>query len=233
MLDSRSFLAKANQARENGNFLESLKFTDEAIVLAQSEENLLNLSEGMSTRVLAFRLLAGRTGDKVFLVNAKHDAECAVEIAKRSGDKTALAVPIHNLAKVQVDLGEIAEGAKNFGLALEALITNPPAPHDRPGVRADFKCHYVIYSYMAGDESFADKIDEAIKELEASGEDKISDYNYKVWLSGAHMHAAEAFNAKNKGKAKTHLEMAKKIIVSDERLAIRKGQLDELSKKLG
>lgn len=232
MPKARDVLGKANQVRENGDYLESLKLADEAIVTAQTESDFGVLSEGLAVRYLAYKLLFQDTNDENYLTLAKHTMYASVEIAEKSGDKTALAVPYFNLAKVLDEVNQVKESLVYFKKALEALKANPPESHNRPGVVADFAGYLATEQYKSGDKSALSLIDAAIETLKNSGEDKISDYNYKVWLSGIHMRAAELLKDDSPDLSKKHLNMAKEIIDSDSKLSIRLKQWEKLADKL-
>lgn len=233
MTKARQLLGRANEIREKGEYLDSLKLADEAIVTAQADGDLSAFSEGLSVRYLAYKLLYQDTSDENYLVLAKHTMFASVEVAEKSGDKTALAIPYFNLAKVLDESGLVSESLEYFKKALSSLKTNPPESHNRPGVMADFAGYLATEQYKSGDKSAVKLIDEAVENLKNSGEDKVSDYNLNVWLSGLHMRAAEVLKADDPDKAKAHMMVAKEIIESDDRLTIRLKQWHRLSERLG
>jgi len=227
----RKLMGQANQAREEGKFLEALKLTDQATVECQKQKDKVALAEIQDIRVLIFRLLFDRDQDKNWLILAKHAAESAVEIAETSGDPQALAVPYINLAKICEEFAQYDEAVKYFQLALTEIVDHPSKSHDRKGVVADFKIHLAVAQYLAGDKSSLSRIEAAIGELQNSGEDKISDYNYHVWLSGAHMRIAEILKEDDLEEAKQNLQKAKEIIDSDPRLTLRLAQWQKLAQQ--
>ena len=91
--------AKAEEAREDGKFLDALKFTDEATLAYQIDKDYLGLAEVQSSRQSTFKHLFRETGDKNYLILEKHAAESAVDIAESSGIKESVAIPYHNLGK--------------------------------------------------------------------------------------------------------------------------------------
>jgi N-acetylglucosamine kinase-like BadF-type ATPase len=136
------------------------------------------------------------------------------------------------LAKVLDEVGEVSQSLEYFKKALISIKNNPPQSHNRPGVVADFAGYVATEQYKFGDKSAIKLINQAIKDLKNSGEDKISDYNYKVWLSGIHMRTAELLKDEDLKLSKEHLALAKEIIESDERLTIRMKQWERLSARL-
>lgn len=232
MTKARELLGKASEARESGKYLESLKLADEAMVVAQTEADPATLSEALANRYLAYKLLFQDTNDQKYLILAKHTMFASVEIAENSGDKSSLAIPYFNLAKVLDEIGEVKQSLGYFKKALEALKSNPPESHNRPGVVADFAGYLATEAYKSGDKTALTLIDKAINDLKNSGEEKISDYNLHVWLSGIHMRVAELLKTDDPELSKKHLAQAKEIIDSDPRLEIRLKQWQRLAEKL-
>jgi tetratricopeptide (TPR) repeat protein len=154
----------------------------------------------------------------------------SVEVAEKSGNKESLALPLFNLAKVQDELGEHKEAISNYRLAISNLEKNPPKVHrveERSAIMADFKMHLTTAEFNAGDSTAIKRAEEALKELEKGTE--ISEYNKKVWVSGAHMNLTLMYKDLDQPKAMLHLNEAKKIINSDERLVLRKKQWNKLA----
>lgn len=216
---ARQYLNRSGQARENGNFVEALKLTDEAIIAYQKEGDLLGAAEIQSSRSLIFRHLYEETQDENYLIVAKHASLAGVEIAQKSANKTALAIPLFNLAKIQEQLNEPA-ACNTYQEALDNLTNNPPEEHNRAGVVADFKIH--LYACLGN----VGEVEKSIEELEASDETK---YNKDVWLSGAHMKIAKILQTNDPEKAKEHLQKAKEIIDANPDLALRLKQWEKLA----
>lgn len=223
---ARQLHQKAAETREQENFLDALKYIDEASYFYGEENDQLGLAEAQADRSITLRLISLQKSDKNFLILAKHAAMAGLEIAQVSGNKSALAIPYLNVAKVQEDLGEINEAVENYKKAVENITQNPPASNNRPGVVADFKIHLSACEYSQGDQSALNRALTAISELEASDEDS---YNKNVWLSGGYMHLAKAAKSEDINKAKEYLQKVKEIIDSDPRLKIRLSQWEKLA----
>jgi len=224
----RQIHGEAANARERGESIESLKLTDEAIKAYQEEGDLLGLAEVLVDRSITFRHLYDASGDKNYLVIAKHEAQAGVEIARKSNQKEALPIPLARLANVQTDLGEFDEATKNYQEAVEAMSSNPPSQHNRPAVVVDMKAHLATTEYKSGDKSALERAEKALSELEQTDE---ADYNKHVWVSGAHMRIAEMLINDDPQKAKEHLQKAKEIIDADPSLTIRAQQWEKLAQK--
>lgn len=227
--NGRKIHGQAAKAREAGNHLESFQLGDEAMLAYQKDGNVLGFAEVIADRSIVLRHLADETGDQNFLLLAKSELEAAVTIVKKSGDQTALAIPIFNLAKIQEELGEIEQAAQTYQEAVESMENNPPELHNRPAVLADMKAHLSTCQYKNGDTSALERAEQALSEIETSEEVK---YNKDVWTSGAHMRMADILRNDNPEKAKEHLQKAKEIIDANPDLKLRAKQWEKLSQSM-
>jgi hypothetical protein len=226
----REIQGRAEQARERGETLESLKLIEEATLAYQEDKDYVGMAEVQGSRTLAFSHLYQKTEDINYLILARYAAESAVAIAKESRDESAVSRPLFDLAKVQEELEEYAEAALTYEDAIVNREKFPGEFHNRPAVSADMNAHLHFCQYMAGDKSAYEKMCEDIKALEEDKEEV--KYTRDVWLSGAHMRAAQALWSDDKQKAEEHLKKAKEIIDANSELKIRAEQWEKLSKKL-
>ncbi len=226
--EGRRLHALAEQARESGDSVKALNLTDQAMLAYQKDGDNLGFAEVLSSRFLSLRHLFDSTEDKNFLILAKHQAEASVEIAEKAGDKTALAIPLFNLAKAQETLEQIPQACEAYKKAADNMTQNPPQNHNRAGILADFKIHLATCEYRNGDKEAMDRALQALSELKDSDETK---YNKDVWLSGAHMRIADALREDDADKALKHLQKAKEIIDSNPDLKLRLNQWEKLNKK--
>lgn len=228
--EGRRLHALAEDARESGRFLEALEYTDQASLAYQKDNDLLGLSEALSSRQGAFKHLYRQTGDKVFLILEKHAAVAAVEIAEMSGINEALGIPYHNLGKYYFEVIEYKKATEYFKKAVENLVAYPSKRHSRPSVIADIKGHQYAAEHYAGDKTALNRALEALRDLKNAKEN--SSYNKNVWLTGAHIRIAEMALKNNPQLARQHARKAEKIINEDERLLLRKNQLKKLKEFL-
>ncbi len=227
--EGRRIHALAEEARESGDFARALEYTDQATIIYQCDNDLLGLSEVQSSRQSTFKHLYRQTGDAVYLTLEKYAALSAVEIAEQSGIKEALGIPYHNVGKYYFEAEEFKEAVGWFKKAVENLTTYPSARHARPSVIEDIKGHQYAAEYHAGDKTALDRALGALDDLQKA--DEASTYNKNVWLSGAHLRIAEMLIADNPSLAREHLKNAEDIILRDERLVLRKEQLEKLKAK--
>lgn len=214
-----------NAREKKQDFLKALKLTDHALIAYSEANDSAGISGIMGTRQNIFGHLHQKTRNKNYLILAKHAAMAAVEIAE--ANHTSLALPYRDLAKAYEELKDYEEAAKYL---LKALEQELPEEHNRPAVKADLKAHLAYNQYKFKNKAGLDLMNEAIAELENAEEDK---YNKDVWLSGAHMRAAEMLREDNIDLAREHLLKAKEIIDTNEELVLRKKEWRELSEIIG
>lgn len=229
MSKGAGFLLDSNMQREREEYLESLISSDKAIIAFQEEGNLGKVAETYSARSITFIHLHLKTKDRLYLVLAKSAASTAVDIARLSKNQSDLVIPLLGLGRVHSKLEEYSEASKYYQEALDHVLTNPPASHDRPSVVADIKIHLAASQYKTGDRSAIERLKEALSDLEKADEDS---YTKNVWVSGGYMRLAELLVKDNPEESKKYLAKAKEIIDSDKRLTIRLKQWTELSQKL-
>lgn len=228
--EGRRLHGLAAQAREDGNHLKSLQLADEAMLAYQKDGDKLGLSEVIADRSIVLRHLADERGDDNFRRLAKAEMVSSVEIARQSGQKDALALPLFNLAKTQEELGELQEAVSTYKEAVENMKSDPPKNHNRPAILSDMLIHLSTCEYRAGDKTALERATQSLTDLEASDEGK---YNKDVWVSGTHMRIARCLKADDPEKAKEHLQKAKEIIDANPELKLRATQLSRISKEFG
>ncbi len=222
----RKIHAQAEVAREKGEFVEALKFTDEAMVVYQEEGDRLGFSEVQASRFLTLRHLYEKTDWRGYLILAKQNAEASVELAEASGDLKTLALPYFNLAKAREELEQYHEAIESYKKAIENMEKNPAEQHNRAGVIADMKEHLAVCEYKTGDKEAIGRAEEAIAELAGINEEK---YNKDVWMSGGYIRIAEVLKKDDPKKAREHLEKAREIIDANPELVLRKKQWEKLA----
>lgn len=230
MYHAREIHAKAEIARENGEFLQALNYISEATLLYQKEGDVLGLAEVQSSKFITFKLLFQETGDSNFLILAKHSALSSVEIAQQSNNASALAIPWANLGEAYAQLKDWEKARDAYMEAIKSFTKKPPPFNNRPAVLTNIKSHLYQAEFRCGNKSALKHSLEMIKELENNAlEDS---FTRDAWLSGAHMRHAEMIVKSDLSQAKRHMSLAKKIIDGNKRLIIRKRQWNKLMKDI-
>lgn len=228
MQQSQILLKNAEDAREKEDFLGALKYTDEALLLLGEERNALDFSEILASRFLALRHLFEKTGDQNYMTLAKYTVLASVEIARESGRKEALAIPLFNLGKAYETLEEYEKAVNAYKEAIDNIKTNPPEGHKGQAELQEMIIHLSFAEYKIGDKSALERLEIAIETLSKEEEDK---YKKDVWLSGGFMDLAELLKDENSTKAKEALDKAREIIDANPDLTLRKKQLEKLASK--
>lgn len=223
----RQIHALAEHAREDGKFLEALKYTDEATTLYLEDNDILGLAEVQGSRFLTLRHLFEATGKNEYLVLAKFAAQAAAQISEDSGIKESIALPFFNLAKAHETLNELDDAILCYEKAISAQESNADVHHARPAVLNDMKVHLYVCQVKNGKEEALADAESALKELSDDTEE--GSYTKNVWVSGGHMKIAEALRNINPEKAKFHLLEAKNIIDKNPELVLRLRQWEKLS----
>lgn len=223
----RALHAQADKAREEEQFTQSLALNDDALFTYDADNDALGFSEGIASRSITLRVYANLHESKRILTLAKYEMMAAVELARRSEIAEALPLPLYHLAQVQEDLGEFDDSVKNYKEAVEGMLNNPPATHNRPSVIANMNVHLATCEYKAGDKTALERAKKALKELEDTEEpDK---YSKDVWVSGGYMRIADVMRSDSPDEARSSLARAKEIIDSNPDLTLRKKQWEKLS----
>jgi tetratricopeptide (TPR) repeat protein len=215
---------QAEEAREYQDYQVALELAVDSELSYDEAGDLIGFSEVQAGKALTYRQLFKVSKSGHFLVLAKHMAMAAVEVARSSGIKEALAIPVFNLAKVFEEVGELEQAIKLYEEALSHIENNPPKHQDREAVKLDFKLHLLIARIKNGETDLEDQAVELIHKIEA--DEKESDYNKKVWASGGYLQLAEIL------REFKYLDEARKIIESDDRLELRNIEWQELSNEL-
>lgn len=214
----------SEESRELQDYQISLELAVDSEFSYDEAGDEIGFSEVQAGKALTYRQLFKASKNGHFLVLAKHSALAAVEIAKNSLLKEAMAIPVFNLAKVYEEIGELEQAKTLYEEALDHIANHPPAHHNRPAVKLDFMLHYVICKIQLGEITLADEAVKIIKQIQNQADEP--DYTRKVWASGGYLRLAEIL------KDASYLEDARKIIESDERLELRNIEWQELVDEL-
>jgi tetratricopeptide (TPR) repeat protein len=214
---------KAEQAREQDNHIEALKLLEEAIIGYQKEGNYSGFTRALQSRFLTYKHLFYLTSDQVFALMGQKDAETSLAIAEK-----------HNLSSLigscHFRLGEAAMLFKDYGKATQHYQLALANYQGTNTERADYRYHLGEAFYRSGKKVEGKQtILQGLKEIQENvGE--VDSFLAHVWESGCHMRLAELLKEDAPKEAKKHLVEARKIAQSDDKLVIRRRQIEEISK---
>lgn len=219
-MDEKALLLDATEKRESGDFAGSLELLTDALVAFQSKNDAEGIIEALVSQSLTLRHIGEADNNANVLIYAKHTAMAAVEIATKN--KLNPSIPLYNMAKDQESLGETGDAINSIRKAL--------GTHGDLSFMAEMKTRLASLECKRGDDAAMGRFDDALQELKDNPNS--DDYTQKVWVSGAYLHMAESLAGRDNAKAKELLVEAGKIINADDRLKLRKRQLEKVQEQV-
>ena len=216
---------QAERFREQDRHLEALKLYEEVVVAYRQEKNYSDLVEALGGRCLTYKHLFLLTDDVSMAIVANHSAIASLEIAQR--------FKLNNkIYRCHFRLGEMAMLFKDYQVAIDhyqQALSLYPRPEAE---RGDFQYHLGEAQYQAGLKQEGKKnLIDGVKEIEKH-QTTTDSFVFNVWRSGGYMRLAQALWTDSPVEASRYLDQAQSIIQSDDRLIIRKRQLEELKRIL-
>lgn len=125
--------------------------------------------------------------------------------------------------------GEILLLQQKFPIAVQAFQTAVESLAEDAWHRGDFQYHLGLAQYLAGQKQQGlANVYQGIEEIQRRQGD-IPEYIYKVWLSGGYLRLAQLLKLEKRPKeAQQYWNLARDIIVTDERLVLRMGHLGKV-----
>ncbi len=228
MNNPRDLLEKALRLQESNKPIEALNIENQALLEFAQASDTAGFAEVTVLRSKTLKHLYQQSDNKNYLILARAEAQGSVEIAENSSDKYASAIPYFVLAQLHEALEEYPPAKIAYQKSLEYLPHAPQPKHNRKSVKADIEGHLAFCEFKSGEKDGLQKALSALIALEAS--DDADSYEYNVWLTGAHMRIASIYHQlNNPQQAQTHVDKTREIIKSDERLILRKSQLEKMT----
>lgn len=213
----------AEESREKDKHLEALKFIEEAIFNYQKEKDYSSLTKAIQSRFLTYRHLFFLTKDQSYAILAQKDSEASLSIAEKYNLTEIIGSCHFNLGKAAMILKNSEEAIKQYEMAIKKY-------HGTNTERGDYYYHLGEAFFENGQkEKGKETILKGLKEIKDNASE-VDPFLVHVWSSGCHLYLAKLLKKDNYQEAKEHFNKAKEIINSDEKLVIRKRQIEELSK---
>jgi tetratricopeptide (TPR) repeat protein len=211
--------------REEGQSLKAIDTYNHAIVHFQEDKDYSNMMEALTGRLLSWKHLFYKTNDKVYAIFVMKEAEEMLEIAKehRLYDKLFLIHYLNGTAAILLKDYSVAE--KEFKLSVESY------PFDN-AEKGDWIAHLGDAMYLNGKKEEGKKlILQGIQKIQDNAS-QIDSFYFNVWVSGAYLRLAKLLRTDNQEESQMYFLKAKKMIDSDDRLVIRKQQLEAYIKEM-
>jgi tetratricopeptide (TPR) repeat protein len=215
---------QADVLREEGQSLKAIDIYNQAIVRYQEDKDYANMIGALTGRLLSWKHLFYKTEDKIYAIFVKKEAEAMLEIAQEYQllDRIYL---IHFLNGTSaILLKDYAVAQKEFGQAVELY------PNDN-AEKGDWIAHLGEAIYRNGRKDEGKKLILQGVQIIEEKSSQIDSFLFNVWVSGAYLRLAKLLKPDNPEESQFFLNKARKIIDSDNRLVIRKQQLDAFMKE--
>lgn len=215
---------QADVLREEGQSLKAIDTYNQAIVRYQEDKDYANMIGALTGRLLAWKHLFYKTEDKIYATFVKKEAEAMLEIAKEHQllDRIYIINFLNGTSAILSKDYPMAE--KEFGQAVELY------PHDN-AEKGDWIAHLGEAIYRNGRKEEGKKLILQGVQIIEEKSSQIDSFLFNVWVSGAYLRLAKLLKPDNLEESQIFLSKAKKIIDSDDRLVIRKQQLESFIKE--
>jgi tetratricopeptide (TPR) repeat protein len=215
---------QADVLREEGQSLKAIDVYNQAIVRYQEDKDYANMIGALTGRLLSWKHLFYKTEDKIYAIFVKKEAEAMLEIAKEHQllDRIYLIHFLNGTSAILLKDYPVAE--KEFGQAVELY------PNDN-AEKGDWIAHLGEAIYRNGRKEEGKKLILQGVQIIEEKSSQIDSFIFNVWVSGAYLRLAKLLKPDNLEESQIFLSKAKKIIDSDDRLVIRKQQLESFIKE--
>jgi tetratricopeptide (TPR) repeat protein len=210
---------QADVLREEGQSLKAIDVYNQAIVRYQEDKDYGSMMGALTGRLLSWKHLFYKTENKIYAIFVKKEAEAMLEIAKehRLSDRLYLIYFLNGTSAILFKDYPVAE--KEFNQAVE-LYPNSNAE------KGDWMAHLGEAVYRNGRKEEGKKLILQGVQIIEEKSPQTDSFLFNVWVSGAYLRLAKLLKPDNIEESQFFLIKAKKIIDSDDRLVIRKQQLE-------
>lgn len=218
-IHSSTLQDQADALRESGHSLEAIDAYNHAIVELQANHDYVSLIGSLTGRLLCWKHLFYQTEDKVYALFVKNEAQAISDIMSEYALVDSLHLSHFLLATSALLLDDTLTAEQQFRKAVELY----PTDHAE---RGDWTAHLGHAMYCNGQKDAGkEMILQGVQMIETHA-DQIDSFLFNVWVSGAYLRLAKLLQPDNLADSLFYLAKAKAIIDGDDRLVIRKQQLD-------
>lgn len=210
---------EADNVREEGKSLIAIDLYNQSIVSYQESKDYSSLMEALTGRLLSWKHLFYKTEDKIYAIFVKKEAEAMLEVAKAYNLKDRFYL-IHFLNGTSaILLNDYDAAEKEFSKAIELY----PFENAEKG---DWIAHLGDALYRNGMKEKGKKTILNGVEIIKEKSSQIDSFLFNVWVSGTYLRLAKLLRTDNPEESQLFFNQSKEIINSDDRLVIRKQQLE-------
>ena len=222
-LTAQKLHSKGAQLREQDKHNEALQYLTLAIIGYQKEKKYGDLVDALKDKVLTWKHLFLLKNDKVFAILAKKDAESMLSVSKEYKLEDRLHTSYFRLGEIDMLFEDYSNAIKNYTRALKFYV----GPLSEKG---DYRYHLGEALCRKGQKKKGKEV--MLKGLQEirHGADELDPFLIHVWESGVHMRLADLLRDDEPEVARKHLEKAKEITKNDQKLVIRRRQVEKLAK---
>lgn len=211
--------------REEDRHLEALQYLTLALAEYQKDGNYSDLVDALKDRVLTWKHLFLVSKDKVYAILAQKDAESMLAVTDEYNLKDKYHTSYFRLGEIVMLYEDYTKAVEFYQKSLDTYVGSLSE-------KGDYRYHLGEALYMSGKKKKGkDIMLEGLKEIQA-GADELDPFLIHVWESGVYMRLAELLRKDEPKEAKGYFTEAKKIAQSDQKLVIRRRQIEELGKRL-
>ena len=222
-MDSHKLHIQAETLREEERFQEALQTYEQLILLYEKDHNYEKIAESLLGKFLTYRHLYFQTKDIVFAEIGKKSVEASLEIISRFN------LSLEVKARAYFSLGECEMLFQQYPAAIHAYRKTLDLYPKKEGAIGNYRYHLGEALYHNGQkEEGKEALFQGLKEIREARK-TMDEFVGRVWESGCHMRIADLLSTDEPEVAKEHLELAKRIVEGDERLVIRRRQIEALS----
>lgn len=220
---ARKLHEQAEILREQDKLDEALEVLKEAINAYQEEGDFAGAVKALQSRVLTYKHKFLLTENPSYIDSAFTDAQESLEIAEKHGLTEAISSCYFRLGEIAMLRNDFPDAIAQYRKALDHYAGTMAE-------RGDYRYHLGEALYRSGDRKRGkEALLQGLAEIQQHRED-VDPFLIHVWESGAHMRLAELLKDTELELATKHLHEARRIVRSDEKLVIRKRQLQDLEK---
>lgn len=225
-MNGSELLAQGRKVQEEGHPNKAIALYTTARAAFEQERDNAGYVHSYCDEALARKHLWQKTGDHRQLELFRSIAEKMLEECGKRNVTDKLPTAHFVLASALTEAGEHEQSVIHYREAVQRF-QGPDAE------RGDWRGHLGAALYRSGQKDAGlSAMLAGIHEVREGEKDLGDPFRINVWLSGAYMRLAEVTAADDRKQAMEYLQQATGIVQSDERLVVRRQQLEKLRQRL-